>query len=93
MGKVRGVLKALWHGPWFRPALRYTLLFALTIAASPYLAVLWRIILYGDTSDQMLLIMLASGVWYVRKLWRLRKRKRTETDESRPADQEPSHDI
>lgn len=93
MGKVRGVLKALWHGPWFRPALRYTLLFALTVAASPYLAVLWRIILYGDTSDQMLLIMLASGVWYVRKLWRLRKRKRTETDESRPADQEPSHDI
>ena len=87
MGKVRGVLKALWHGPWFRPALRYTLLFALTIAASPYLAVLWRIILYGDTSDQMLLIMLASGVWYVRKLWRLRKRKRTETDESRPEDQ------
>lgn len=93
MGKVRGVLKALWRGPWFRPALRCTLLFALTVAASPYLAVLWRIILYGDTSDQMLLIMLASGVWYVRKLWLLRKRKRTETDESRPADQEPSHDI
>lgn len=93
MGKVRGVLKALWHGPWFRPALRYTLLFALTVAASPYLAVLWRIILYGDTSDQMLLIMFAAGVWYVRKLWRLRGRKSMQTDESRPADQEPSHDI
>ena len=93
MGKVRGVLKALWHGPWFRPALQYTLLFALTVAASPYLAVLWRIILYGDTSDQMLLIMFAAGVWYVRKLWPLRKRKRTKTDESRTADQKPSHDI
>lgn len=93
MGKVRGVLKALWHGSWFLPALRYTLLFALTVAASPYLAVLWRIILYGDASDQMLLIMLAAGVWYVRKLWLLRKRKRTETDESRSANQEPSHDI
>lgn len=93
MGKVRGVLKALWHGPWFRPALQYTLLFALTVAASPYLAVLWRIILYGDTSDQMLLIMFAAGVWYVRKLWRLRKRKRTKTDESRTANQKPSHDI
>lgn len=89
MGKVRGVLKALWHGPWFRPALRYTLLFALTVAASPYLAILWRIILYGDTSDQMLLIMFASGVWYVRKLWRLRGRKRVRTDESRSAEQKP----
>lgn len=93
MGKVRGVLKALWHGPWFRPALRYTLLFALTVAASPYLAVLWRIILYGDTSDQMLLIVFAAGVWYVRKLWLLRKRKRTETNESRTADREPPNDI
>lgn len=93
MGKVRGVLKALWHGPWFRPALQYTLLFALTVAASPYLAVLWRIILYGDTSDQMLLIMFAAGVWYVRKLWLLRKRKRTKTDESRTADQKPSNDM
>lgn len=70
----------------FRPALRYTLLFALTIAASPYLAILWRIILYGNASDQMLLIMFAAGVWYVRKLWRLRKRKRTETDESQSAE-------
>lgn len=93
MGKVRGVLKALWHGPWFRPVLQYTLLFALTVAASPYLAVLWRIILYGDTSDQMLLIVFAAGVWYVRKLWLLRKRKRTETDESRTADLESSNDI
>lgn len=89
MGKVRGVLKALWRGPWFRPALRYTLLFALTVAASPYLAILWRIILYGDASDQMLLIMLAAGVWYVRKLWRLRGRKRVRTDESRSAEQKP----
>lgn len=89
MGKVRGVLKALWRGPWFRPALRYTLLFALTIAASPYLAILWRIILYGDASDQMLLIMLAAGVWYVRKLWRLRGRKCVRTDESRSAEQKP----
>lgn len=93
MGKVRGVLKALWHGPWFRPALQYTLLFALTVAASPYLAVLWRIILYGDAFDQMLLIMFAAGVWYVRKLWLLRKRKRTEADESRTSDQEPSDDM
>lgn len=89
MGKVRGVLKALWRGPWFRPALRYTLLFALTVAASPYLAILWRIILYGDASDQMLLIMLAAGVWYVRKLWRLRGRKRVRTDESRSTEQKP----
>lgn len=89
MGKVRGVLKALWRGPWFRPALRYTLLFALTVAASPYLAILWRIILYGDASDQMLLIMLAAGVWYVRKLWRLRGRKRVRADESRSAEQKP----
>lgn len=89
MGKVRGVLKALWRGPWFRPALRCTLLFALTVAASPYLAILWRIILYGDASDQMLLIMLAAGVWYVRKLWRLRGRKRVRTDESRSAEQKP----
>ena len=93
MGKVRGVLKALWHGPWFRPALQYTLLFALTVAASPYLAVLWRIILYGDASDQMFLIMFAAGVWYVRKLWLLRKRKRTKTDESRTSDQKPSNDM
>ncbi len=93
MGKVRGVLKAIWHGPWFRPALQYTLLFALTVAASPYLAVLWRIILYGDASDQMLLIMFAAGVWYVRKLWLLRKRKRTKTDESRTSDQKPSNDM
>lgn len=93
MGKVRGVLKALWHGPWFRPALQYTLLFALTVAASPYLAVLWRIILYGDTSDQMLLIMFAAGVWYVRKLWLLRKRKRTKTDESRTSNQELPNDM
>ena len=93
MGKMKGVLKALWHGPWFRPALQYTLLFALTVAASPYLAVLWRIILYGDASDQMLLIMFAAGVWYVRQLWRLRKRKRAETDESRTADREPPNDI
>lgn len=89
MGKVRDVLKALWRGPWFRPALRCTLLFALTVAASPYLAILWRIILYGDASDQMLLIMLAAGVWYVRKLWRLRGRKRVRTDESRSAEQKP----
>lgn len=93
MGRVRNVLHDLWYGPWFRPALKYTLLFVLMVAASPYLAVLWRIILYGDASDQMLLIMLAAGIWYVRKLWRLRKRKRAETDESRTADREPPHDI
>lgn len=87
MGKVRGVLNGLWHGPWFRPALKYTLLFALTVAASPYLAILWRIILYGDTSDQMLLIMFAAGVWYVRKLWRLHRRKHVKTDESRSTEQ------
>lgn len=75
MGTVREHLTRWWSNRRIRRTVGYTLLLILFILISPYLALVWRIILYGDVSDQTILIAIVGITVYIRALWRMCERK------------------
>ncbi len=109
MGRVTRLLRRIgagvqhaWHNRRVRIILARLILFILIVILAPWIAGLWRILLYGSIMDQTIIIILAAAWWTLRRgrmQWKERDREpsqntgdgKTAEPESRPARGKKTH--